>query len=178
VIPHVVWRRRRPVEFCDHVKLAAGERDGRLDAVITLRRGGLHATAALRAVGTHVLDVDRRRDDLDVREGELRALRDDASVKRDHGAAVIVQPVAVAALLVRVEVHAAQLPTEKLTFFQRRDKKRKWYGWQVKWHLERGLLDEFNALVELPELVVAPTRVCEDFDAVETHEDVWATDMS
>ena len=43
-------------------------------------------------------------------------------------------------------------------------------------HLESGLFDELNAPVELPELVVTPARVCEDFDAVEAHKDMWATD--
>lgn len=43
-------------------------------------------------------------------------------------------------------------------------------------HLESGLFDELDACVELPELVVAPARVCEYFDAVEAHEDVWAID--
>src|SRR6266436_5216390 len=81
----------------------------RLNAVVALRAGSLHATAALGAVRTHVLDVDRRGDDFYVCEGELRALGDDAPIERYHRAAIVVQPVAVASLLVRVKVHAAEL---------------------------------------------------------------------
>jgi hypothetical protein len=109
MVPHLIRRRRRAVEFLNHVKFAARESNGRLDAVIALRTGRLHATTALRAVRTHVLDVDRSGDDLYVREGELRALSDDATVERYHRAAIVIQPVAVASLLVRVEVHAAEL---------------------------------------------------------------------
>ncbi len=77
--------------------------------MVALRTGRLHATTALRAVRTHVLDVDRSGDDLHVREGELRALSDDAPVECYHRAAIVIQPVAVASLLVRVEVHATEL---------------------------------------------------------------------
>jgi len=42
-------------------------------------------------------------------------------------------------------------------------------------HLESGLFDELDTPVELPEFVVTPARVCEYFDAVEAHEDMWAT---
>ena len=174
MVPHLVRQRRRPVELLDHVELAAGERNGRLDAVVALRAGGLHAAAAPRAVRTHVLDIDRRGDDLNIREGELRALCDDTPVERDHRAAIIVQPVAVAALLVRVEVHAAQLqthtPTAHWTIIL---EERKVDG---KRYLESSLFDELDAHVELPEFVVAPTRIGEDLDAVEAHEDVRATD--
>ena len=43
-------------------------------------------------------------------------------------------------------------------------------------YLESGLFDKLDAPVEFSELVVAPARVCEYFDAVEAHEDVWAID--
>jgi hypothetical protein len=109
VVPHLVRPRGRPVELLDDVELAAGERDWRFDTVVALGAGSLHATTALSAVCAYILDVDCRGDDLDVREGELRALSDDTPVKRDHRAAVVVQPVAVAAALVRVEVHPAEL---------------------------------------------------------------------
>lgn len=48
------------------------------------------------------LQVDRGRDDFDVVEGELGALGDDLAVEGDEGAAVVVQAVAVTALLVGV----------------------------------------------------------------------------
>ena len=109
MVPHLIRRRRRSIELLNHVEFATRERDGRLDAVVALRAGSLHASAAPRAVRTYVLDVDCRGDNLHVCEGELRTLRNDASVERYHRAAVIVQPVAVASLLIRVEVHAAEL---------------------------------------------------------------------
>jgi hypothetical protein len=44
-------------------------------------------------------------------------------------------------------------------------------------YLESSLFNELDARVELSEFVVAPTGVCEYFDAVEAHEDVWATEI-
>ena len=113
MVPHLIRRRRRAVEFLNDVKFAAREGNGCLDAVVAFRTGRLHATTALRAVRTHVLNVDRGRDDLYVREGELRALSDDAPVERYHRAAIVIQPVTVASLLVRVEVHTAELYRKK-----------------------------------------------------------------
>jgi hypothetical protein len=113
MVPHLIRQRRRAVEFLNGVEFTARESNGRLDAVVALRTGRLHATTALRAVRTHILDVDRSGDDLYVREGELRALSDNAPVERYHRAAIIIQPVAVASLLVRVEIHAAELHGKK-----------------------------------------------------------------
>ena len=69
----------------------------------------MHIATGLCPMCTYVLDVDRRGHDLDVVQAELRALRDDLAVQRDHRAAVVVQAIAVAALLVRVQVDAAEL---------------------------------------------------------------------
>jgi hypothetical protein len=113
MVPHLIRQRRRAVEFLNGVEFTPRESNGRLDAVVALRTGRLHATTALRAVRTHILDVDRSGDDLYVREGELRALSDNAPVERYHRAAIIIQPVAVASLLVRVEIHAAELHGKK-----------------------------------------------------------------
>ena len=41
-------------------------------------------------------------------------------------------------------------------------------------YLERGLLDELDAAVELAKFVMAAAGVGEDLNTVETHEDVWA----
>lgn len=57
--------------------------------------------------------MDSGGDDLDVVERKLRALGDDAAVEGDEGAAVVVEAVAVAALLVRVQVQAAGLRLER-----------------------------------------------------------------
>ena len=71
--------------------------------------GGLHAATADGAVGADPLQVDGGADDFDVVERELGTLRDHLTVQGDEGAAVVVQPVAVATLLVRVEVQPARL---------------------------------------------------------------------
>lgn len=57
--------------------------------------------------------MDSGGDDLDVVERELRALGDDAAVEGDEGAAIVVEAVAVAALLVSVQVQAAGLRLER-----------------------------------------------------------------
>ena len=41
-------------------------------------------------------------------------------------------------------------------------------------YLERGLLNKFDAAVELAEFVVAAARVGEDLDTIKTHKDVGA----
>ena len=66
MVPHLVRPRGRSVELLDGIELAAGERDGRLDPVVALGAGSLHAAAALGAVCADVLDVDRCGDDFDV----------------------------------------------------------------------------------------------------------------
>ena len=98
-------------EVLDLVSPRTGEREVDLDAVVPLRAGCLVATAARRAVRTHILQVDRRSDDLDVLERELRALGDDAAVHDDHGATVVVEAVPIAPLLVCIEVYASELPS-------------------------------------------------------------------
>ena len=76
----------------------------------------------------HLLEVDRRRDDLDVLQRELRALRKYLPVEHDERAAVVVAAAAIAAALVGVEVEAPAL--------------------------RRGRLQQLEALVELAQLVV------------------------
>lgn len=60
-------------------------------------------------MSAHFLDVHSGGDDLDVVERELRALSDDLAVEADERAAVVVETVAVASLLVRVEVDTTSL---------------------------------------------------------------------
>lgn len=60
-------------------------------------------------MGAYSVQVDGGGDDFNVAEGELGALSDDDSVDGDEGGAVVVESVAVAALLVRVEVDPADL---------------------------------------------------------------------
>jgi len=79
------------------------------DPLVPLCPGRLQAPTRPRPMGPDRAEVDRRADDLDVGERELGALGEDDAVRDDKGAAVIVEPVAVAALLVGVEVDAAEL---------------------------------------------------------------------
>ncbi|KAI3479823.1 hypothetical protein L1887_58119 [Cichorium endivia] len=106
----------------------------------------LHATALGATVRAHIVQIHRRRDDLHIVERELRALRDDDAVDRDERAAIVVEPVAVAALLVGVQIDAAQL--------------------------ERRLLDELDAPIQLAQLVVRRRRVGKDLDATQALSDV------
>jgi hypothetical protein len=127
----------------DPARLAQRKVD--LDTLIALRARRLETPAVLpRAVRADLLNINRGRHDLDVVEAELRALRNDGPVERDHRAAIVVQPVAVAALLVRIQVHAAKLL--------------------------RRLADKLDARVELAQLVVRAGRVREDLDTIEAHQ--------
>ena len=83
---------------------------------------------------------------LDLREPKLRALRHEPAVDGDARAAVVVEAPAVAAPLVRVQVHAARLGGR------------------------RG--DQLEARVELAQLVVAAAAVGDDLDAGEREVDV------
>lgn len=58
MVLHLVRQHRRPIEFLDLVKLAAGEGDRRFDAVVALCTSSLHAATALRAVRAHVFNVN------------------------------------------------------------------------------------------------------------------------
>jgi hypothetical protein len=97
-------------------------------------------------VGVHGANVDRGGDDLDLVERELGAARENLAVQHDHARPVVVEALAVAPLLVGVEVQAAAL--------------------------HRRLLDELDAAVELAQLVVAPRGVGDDLDTVQRHPDV------
>lgn len=112
-----------------------------------------------------LLDVNGGNDDFYVVEGELGALGDDVAVQSDEGAAVVVESVAVAALLVGVEVDTTGLYAKGSA--------RIYHGGQEGTHLERSFLDEVDPTRELSELVVRSTRVGKDLDAVQAHVDVW-----
>mmetsp|Transcript_31203 Transcript_31203/g.82716 ORF Transcript_31203/g.82716 Transcript_31203/m.82716 type:complete len:238 (-) Transcript_31203:277-990(-) len=111
-------------------------------------RGGLEgARDEVGAERADVGEVHGRHDHLDlVKDQELGGLGDELAVDPDHGAAVEVQPAAVATLHVRVQVDAARLGG--------------------------GAPDEVDPLVELAELVVAPGPVGDDLDAVQGQRDV------
>ena len=108
------------------------------------RRGGrlVRARDEVGALRALVGEVDRRDDRLDLVEAlELGALRDEGAVDPHHRAAVVVQPPAVAPLLVRVEVDTARLGGRAAA--------------------------EVDAVVELAQLVVRARAVGDDLDAVE-----------
>lgn len=69
----------------------------------------MHAPTFRRSRAPNILQIDRGSDDFYVFQAELCALRDHGPVDADEGTPVVVEPVTVAALLVRVEVDAARL---------------------------------------------------------------------
>ena len=113
--------------------------DARVDGVVD----GLHPSRRLESVAPHVLQVHRRRHNLDIPERELRALRHNLSVHPNHRTAVVVEPVAVAALLVGIQIDAAADA--------------------------RRVRHELYPPVQLPQLVMAPGRVGQDLDSIQRH---------
>mmetsp|Transcript_755 Transcript_755/g.1506 ORF Transcript_755/g.1506 Transcript_755/m.1506 type:complete len:326 (+) Transcript_755:809-1786(+) len=111
--------------------------------------GGLTSSAcgggAVRANVRQVYDAD---DNLNVVHRELLSLRDNLSVRADHRAPVVVQTIAIAALLIGVEVAPSTLGG--------------------------GAVDEVETLVQLAKLVVRPTPVGDDLGSVQAQKDVWA----
>lgn len=97
------------VEILDAVIFATRQCKIDLDAVVPLGAGGLHAPAADRSVRTDILKVNSRRNYLDVVQRELRSLGNDLAVDGYHCTAVVVEPIAVTALLVRVKVDTSEL---------------------------------------------------------------------
>ena len=105
VVPHLwAWCKDELSEVLDLVVACTRKRKVDLNAMVALYTCGLVAPATRGTVRAYVLDVDRRSDNLDVLKGELRALRNDTAVDDDHSAAVIVKSVAVATLLIGVQV--------------------------------------------------------------------------
>lgn len=90
-----------------------------------------------------IIEIQRTSNDLHVIQGELTSLSDDAAIEGDQGAAIIVESIAIAALLIGIEVDATQL--------------------------ERSFLDELYSSIELSQLVMRGRRVDEDFHAVQAH---------
>jgi hypothetical protein len=78
-------------------------------AMISFRIGSLKPTTLTCPVATHILDVNSGSNDLYVVQRELRTLRDHFSVDGNHRTAVIIKPIAVAALLIRVQIDSTQL---------------------------------------------------------------------
>ena len=120
----------------------------------------------------HIFNVDGGADHLYIVQGELRSLRDNPAVECYHGAAIIVEPVTVTALLVGIEVDSTKLDQVASEFFASQD------GWLTLDHLESGFLDEFYTAVEFAKLVVATTGIRENLDTIQAHENVRAEDQS
>jgi hypothetical protein len=72
--------------------------------------GSLKASGNGRAVRTHLLQIYRSCNDFDVVETELRALSYDLSIHQDHGAPIKIHSIAVAALLVCIEIDTTIFP--------------------------------------------------------------------
>lgn len=124
-------------------KRPASERDARY----RWRNACLHRTSVLRAsIRTHVGQIDRRRDHLDVTHAKLRALCQQLAVHEDHTRAVKVQTATVAAALVRIEIYAARLACRQT--------------------------HQIDAKVELAQLMMRTGTVAKDLDAIETERNV------
>lgn len=109
VVPRFIVVKNKILKVPDAIKPIPGECEIYFDPLVTFRRCRLHASATNRPVGTNVFKVNGGCHDLDVVEGELGALCNNFPVHSNHGAAVVVQAVAVAALLVRVQVDSSEL---------------------------------------------------------------------
>lgn len=145
--------------------LVAAEAVLATDALETLGLSSLDTSRAPPTMSADFLNVDRGRDDLDVVERELRALRHDLAVDRDERAAVVVESITIASLLVCVEVYSSGL--------ERNVRSARLVGGRSKRaDFESGLFDEVDPSRELAQLVVTPTRVGEDLHAIKAHVDV------
>lgn len=133
---------------------------------------GLHATTPSAASGSYIVQVDSRTDHLNVLQAELRALSYQSSVTGDQRAAIVVQPVSVASLLVGVEIDSAQLlqhlrVSEDVTLPTAS-------GHAAATYLESRFLDEIHSSIQLAQFVVTGRCVQEDFHAVKALRNVWA----
>lgn len=97
------------MHFEQVMRFSSAQRQLDLDALVGLSLGSLHRARAGTSVRAHIFEVYRGGDHFDVIERELRALADNVAVDDDQGTAVVIEAVAVTALLVGVEVDAAEL---------------------------------------------------------------------
>jgi hypothetical protein len=79
------------------------------DPFVSLGLNRLHPPAALSTVRPDGLEVQRGRDNLDIRQGELRSLGDDLSVESNQRRPIIIEPITVASLLIGVKVDTSEL---------------------------------------------------------------------
>lgn len=102
-------------------------------------------------------EIDGGCDDLDIGQGELRALSEDDAIESNHTGTIVVETITVASLLIGVEVDTTELMSE-------------WFTQGA--YLHCSFFDEVYAAVKLSKLVVASRRVCKDFNTVQAHEDM------
>ena len=77
--------------------------------MVTLSLRSLSTAGAMGPMGAHILYVYGSRDDLNIVQTELGALGDDLSVESNHGATIVVEAVSIATLLIRIQIHTAEL---------------------------------------------------------------------
>jgi hypothetical protein len=92
-------------------------------------------------VGSHLVDIYRRRDDFHVLQAKLRGLGQDAPVARNNGPTIKVETTAIAASLIGVEINT---PT-----------------------LAGCRHDEFQPLIELAQGMIGTTAVPNDLNALQ-----------
>jgi hypothetical protein len=134
------------------------------DPFVSLGLDRLHPPAALSTVRPDGLEVQRGRDNLDIRQGELRSLGDNLSVESNQRRPIVIEPVAIASLLIGVKVDTSELWDASAAHV--------WYGGVVYWetHFEGSLLDQLDSSVKLSQLVMTGTGVGKDLDSIETHQ--------
>ena len=110
----------------------------------------LDTSRTCTSVSSDFLNVYSRGDDLDVVQRELRALRYDFAVQADESAAVVVQPVTVAALLIRVEVDSTSLSEMHKHDVRQRVATED----QLDAHLQSCLFDQLDPRRQLSQLVM------------------------
>lgn len=104
----------------------------------------------------YFFNVHSSSDHLDIVQGKLGALSDNFTVDDDHSTAIIVKSVAVASLLVGIEINASALNITLSAFMLS----------IIKGHNYQfgGLSDEIQPRVELSELVMAAGRIGDDLN--------------
>lgn len=86
-----------------------GKCERHLNTVVALSFRSLHTSTRLGPVSSYVFKVQCCGDNFNIVEGELRTLCYYTTIGSDHSAAIIIETVPIASLLVGVQVDASKL---------------------------------------------------------------------
>lgn len=101
--------RFRHFELDQVVRTRATESALDFNPLIGWRSRRLKTSTTRGTMRSHFLDIDRRCYDFDVVERELRALSNNHSIDGDEGTPVVIESIAVAPLLIRIEINPTEL---------------------------------------------------------------------